>query len=427
MNKNRYFSAYPTINPSYLSSGTSQAGEAYTFEDIVSPSNSARRTNIAVNSDIDFDIFKDIKNNLKPISTSNFNVIKLSVDTKLFKNDKETLINENNETIFVDILQGETPNVMAVSYTTPIQTNSVFYRNYPVKNNFCNIRFRNSLGKKINVSYELTLSKFTQFNPPSQIGDKVEFSEMSNLVRNANNYYDDVSRDKFANSNIINTFGFCKNNVTTSQIIAPVNIQENTSNTFVFAYGVSDSTLDNFEIDLSGHSTAGQNGRFTSGITLNGTTPTPQTIESFKYIDVVDLKGNNNTGNVSIYKNGTTEHLAYIPAGFANLSSPIHYINELEEGVVKEVRLSGSTIMQNGEVELKLNTGSSTKTIWTSGLVDGVAENLWCPDYKIPSNSTVYGMVKGVDMSTYSSGNERIDLSLKILKYKTKPVTSIIS
>ena len=109
-----------------------------------------------------------------------------------------------------------------------------------------------------------------------------------------------------------------------------------------------------------------------------------------------------------------------------DLSSPIHYINELEEAVLKEVRLSGSTIMQNGEVEVKLNTGLSTKTIWTSGLVDGVAENLWCPDYKIPSNSTVYGMVKGVNMSTYSSGDERIDLSLKLLKYKTKPVTSII-
>lgn len=426
MNKNRYFSSYPDINPSYLSAGTSQSADNYTYEDIVSPNINARRTNIAIQSNIDFDIFKDIKNVLKPIPTSNFNVIKLSVDTKLYEINNETLINNNNETIFVDILQGETPNVMEVSYTTPIQTNSVFYRNYPVKNNFCNVRFRNNLGQKINISYELTLSKFTQFNPPSQLGDIVEFAEMSDLVRHGNNFYDDVSRDKFTNSNIINTFGFCKNNVTTSQIIAPVDIQENTSNTFVFAYGVSDSPLDAYEIDLSGHSTSGTTGRFTSGITLNGLSPSPQTFESYKYIDVVDFKGNNNTGNVSIYKTGTTDHIAYIPSGFANLSSPIHYINEIEEGVLKEVRLSGSTIMQNGQVEVKLNTGSSTKTIWSSGLVDGVAENLWCPDYKIPSNSTVYGIVKDVDMSTYSSGDERIDLSLKILKYKTKPVTSII-
>ncbi len=427
MNNNRYFSSYPNINPSYLSSGTSQAGDAYTFEDIVSPNVNARRTNIAVQSNIDFDVFKSIKNVLLPIPTSNFNVIKLSVDTKLYEIDNETLINDNNGTIFVDILQGETQNVMEVSYTTPIQTNSVFYRNYPVKNNFCNVRFRNNLGEKINISYELTLSKFTQFNPPSQIGDKVEFAEMSDLVRHGSNFYDDVSRDKFANSNIINTFGFCKNNVTTSQIIAPVDIQENTSNTFVFAYGVSDSALDTgYEIELSGHSTAGSNGRFTSGINLNGLSPSVQTLESYKYIDVVDFKGNNNTGNISIYKSGTTDHIAYIPSGFANLSSPIHYINELEEAVLKEVRLSGSTIMQNGEVEVKLNTGLSTKTIWTSGLVDGVAENLWCPDYKIPSNSTVYGIIKGVNMSTYSSGDERIDLSLKLLKYKTKPVTSII-
>ena len=423
MSKNsRYFSAYPTINPSYLSSGASRDVNNYTFEDIVRPNQNAFKSNITVQPNINFDVFKNYKNDLEPISTSNFNVIGVSIDTNIV-NGNGFPINNNDDIIFLDVLQGHNKSDMVVSYSTPILPNNVFYRNYPVKNNFCNIRFRNEKSSNVHVSYDISLSKFTQFNPPSQLGDNVEFAEMSNLIRSANDFYDDVSREQFENAKIINRFGYLKDNVNSTQIISPILLEENTSNTFAEVFGISDSASDVFNMDISGETDLSNLGRINNRITLLGTSNSTISINRYKYIDTVDLLGNNNTGNISIYKNGTLDAVAYIPKGFANISSAIYYINKIEEGVLKEVKLNGSVKIQNGSVQVRLAQGSSIKTIWSSGIINSDVKNVWKPDYKIPSNSTIYAIVEDIDTTIYA--NERIDISMKILKYELQPVNSL--
>jgi len=423
MSKNsRYFSAYPTINPSYLSSGASRDVNNYTFEDIVRPNQNAFKSNITVQPNINFDVFKNYKNDLEPISTSNFNVIGVSIDTNIV-NGNGFPINNNDDIIFLDVLQGHNKSDMIVSYSTPIVANNVFYRNYPVKNNFCNIRFRNEKSSNVHVSYDISLSKFTQFNPPSQLGDNVEFAEMSNLIRSANDFYDDVSREQFENAKIINRFGYLKDNVNSTQIISPILLEENTSNTFAEVFGISDSASDVFNMDISGETDLSNLGRINNRITLLGTSNSTISINRYKYIDTVDLLGNNNTGNISIYKNGTLDAVAYIPKGFANISSAIYYINKIEEGVLKEVKLNGSVKIQNGSVQVRLAQGSSIKTIWSSGIINSDVKNVWKPDYKIPSNSTIYAIVEDIDTTIYA--NERIDISMKILKYELQPVNSL--
>jgi len=423
MSKNsRYFSAYPTINPSYLSSGASRDVNNYTFEDIVRPNQNAFKSNVIVQPNINFDVFKNYKNDLEPISTSNFNVIGVSIDTNIV-NGNGFPINNNDDIIFLDVLQGHNKSDMIVSYSTPIVANNVFYRNYPVKNNFCNIRFRNEKSSNVHVSYDISLSKFTQFNPPSQLGDNVEFAEMSNLIRSANDFYDDVSREQFENAKIINRFGYLKDNVNSTQIISPILLEENTSNTFAEVFGISDSASDVFNMDISGETDLSNLGRINNRITLLGTSNSTISINRYKYIDTVDLLGNNNTGNISIYKNGTLDAVAYIPKGFANISSAIYYINKIEEGVLKEVKLNGSVKIQNGSVQVRLAQGSSIKTIWSSGIINSDVKNVWKPDYKIPSNSTIYAIVEDIDTTIYA--NERIDISMKILKYELQPVNSL--
>jgi len=423
MSKNsRYFSAYPTINPSYLSSGASRDVNNYTFEDIVRPNQNAFKSNITVQPNINFDVFKNYKNDLEPISTSNFNVIGVSIDTNIV-NGNGFPINNNDDIIFLDVLQGHNKSDMIVSYSTPIVANNVFYRNYPVKNNFCNIRFRNEKSSNVHVNYDISLSKFTQFNPPSQLGDNVEFAEMSNLIRSANDFYDDVSREQFENAKIINRFGYLKDNVNSTQIISPILLEENTSNTFAEVFGISDSASDVFNMDISGETDLSNLGRINNRITLLGTSNSTISINRYKYIDTVDLLGNNNTGNISIYKNGTLDAVAYIPKGFANISSAIYYINKIEEGVLKEVKLNGSVKIQNGSVQVRLAQGSSIKTIWSSGIINSDVKNVWKPDYKIPSNSTIYAIVEDIDTTIYA--NERIDISMKILKYELQPVNSL--
>ena len=423
MSKNsRYFSSYPTLNPSYLSGGASRDINNYTFEDIVRPNQNAFKSNITVQPSINYDVFKNYKNDLEPISTSNFNVIGVSVDTNII-NSNGFPINNNDDIIFLDVLQGHNKSDMVVSYSTPILPNNVFYRNYPVKNNLCNIRFRNEKSSNVHVSYDISLSKFTQFNPPSQLGDDVEFAEMSNLIRSGNDFYDDVSREKFENAKIINRFGYLKDNVNSKQIISPILLEENTSNTFTEVFGVSDSASDVFNMDISGETDLFNLGRINNRISILGTSNSTISINRYKYIDTVDLLGNNNTGNISIYKTGTFDAVAYIPKGFANVSSPIYYINKIEEGVLKEVKLNGSVKIQNGSVQVRLAQGSSVKTIWSSGIINSDVKNVWKPDYKIPSNSTIYAIVEDIDTTIYA--DERIDISMKILKYEKQPVNSL--
>ena len=419
--KSRYFSPYPTINSGYLSGGTGrQNNDTFTFQDIVRPNNNAKSTNINIQPNIIYDVFSnknsDFVDVVDPIETKNFNVIRVSVDS-IYKQNTE------GDEFFVDILQGQNPYNLAVSYTTPLKTNDIFFRSYPVKNNFCNVRFRNNTGSNIRIDHDISLSKFSQFNPISQIGDNVVFNEMVNLTRIANNFYDDVSRELFENSSIVNRFGYFENNVINNQIVAPVNILENTSNTFVEVYAKSDSALDTFEFTIDGNTDILDNGRSLNGLVLFGTSNSLISLSRYKYIDTIDMP-QNNSGNVSIYKNGTNELVAYIPKDTRALSSPLYYINKIEEGVLKEVRLKGLTQLQNGSIDIRLTEGDNIKTIWTTGVLDGVVDNVWFPDFKIPSNSTVYAIVKDVDTTTH--GNERVDISLKILKYNLQPLKSLV-
>jgi hypothetical protein len=429
--KNRYFSAYPTLNPGYLSGGTTRTDNgSYTFQDVVVPNTQGSSSNIVIQPNIDSLVFTDKRGNGAAITTDNFNIIKVSCDTDLRPIDSDGLpkrINDDNLTMFMDILQGHSEDNLAVSYTTPINTQEVFYRNYPVNNNFFNVRFRNEQSSNIHISYEVSLSKFTQFTPPSQLGDKVAFAEMTNLNRNANTFYDDVSRGKFGNAEIINSFGYCEKNISNTQILSPVYIQENTANTFTQVTGVSDSVADGFEIQVSGQTNFLNLGRISNGIEINGTSPGTISLNPFRYIDTVDFPdGVTNTGNISIYRNGTTDLVAYIPQGFRNVSSPMYYINRFEEGVLKEVKLTGTTVMQEGQIEVRLARGSDIETIWTSGILDGKTDTSWTPDYFIPADSTVYAIARNINTTAFATGAERIDLSLKIVKYNTKPVNSII-
>jgi hypothetical protein len=419
--KSRYFSPYPTINSGYLSGGTGrQNNDTFTFQDIVRPNNNAKSTNINIQPNISYNVFSnknsDFVDVVDPIETKNFNVIRVSVDS-IYKENKY------GDDFFVDILQGQNPNNLVVSYTTPLKSNDIFFRSYPVKNNFCNVRFRNNTSANIRIDHDISLSKFSQFNPPSQIGDNIEFKEMVNLTRIANNYYDDVSRELFENSSIVNRFGYFENNVINNQIVAPVNILENTSNTFVEVYAKSDSALDTFQFTINGNTDILDNGRVLNGLELFGTSNSLISLSRYKYIDTIDMP-QNNSGNVSIYKNGTNELVAYIPKDTRALSSPLYYINKIEEGVLKEVRLKGLTQLQNGSIDIRLTEGDNIKTIWTTGVLDGVVDNVWFPDFKIPSNSTVYAIVKNVDTTTH--GNERVDISLKILKYNLQPLNSLV-
>lgn len=411
MSTSRYFSNFPTINQGYLSAGTSRQGDNFTFNDVVSPNRDAMRSNVIITQNVDKYIFEN------PISTANFNIVKVSIDTN-------NNLNDVNDTLFLDVLQGHNPENMSVSYTTPISTFKTFYRNFPVKNNLLNIRFRNEKVGDIRLDHEISLSKFTQFNPPSELNSQVDYSEMANLTRNANNFYDDVSRNNFQNSKIINRFGFFNNNIINNQLIAPVEILENTSNTYIEVFGKSDSILDEFEFTISGDAEFSTSGRLSNDIQIFGTSNGVISVSQYKSIDTITLP-QINKGNISIIQNGTGKLMNYIPKGFGSGSVPQYYINTIEEGILKQVNMSGVTSFQNGYVEIKImDNASNSKTIWTAGIRDGTINQKWKPDILIPSDHTVYATVSEVD-TTDPLTFDRLDLNMKLLVYETRPINSV--
>jgi hypothetical protein len=221
---------------------------------------------------------------------------------------------------------------------------------------------------------------------------------------------------------VINRFGYFTNNISSTQIISPIDIQKNTSNTYAEVFGISDSNDDAFEMTINGETDGFSTLREANGIQLFGTSNGSISINRYKYIDTVSLP-QTNKGNITIFKNGTTEAVGFIPQGFANVSSPLFFINTIEEGVLKEIRVKGRTILQNGQINVKLVQGTNEKTIWTTAVIDGVVENVFKPDLLIPSNSTVFAEVENVNTTAHEE--QRVDVSLKIIKYELKPKTSL--
>ena len=420
MSNSKYLSSYPNINPSYLSGAGNRNSNIFGFNDIVKPNNNAVKNEVQILANSNIIIFNNNNNLGIPIETSNFNVIRISIDTQKYFTDGD----EEHELI-LEVLQGNSPDSLNVSYSTPIKVPQVFHRSYPVKNNFCNIKIKNE-NNIINstLDYNISLSKFSQYTTPSQLGDVVEFKEMVSLDRSSNNFYDDVSRNLFSYSSIINRFGYFKDNLLTNQIVSPITILENLNNSYLQVYAVSDSPLDTFSFFLSGNTNnldALNVGRIKNIIQLNGTTNSVLSINNYKYIDTIEDFNSTNVGNISIF-NSNNFLLGYIPAGSSALSSPIYYINKLEEGVLKEVSIEGLVQLQNGYIDIKTNNESKITTIHTFLIFDGKIQNKWCPDFKIDSNTSVYCVAR--DLNTIINGNEGISISLKIIKYNLKQILS---
>jgi hypothetical protein len=377
-----------------------QGHGVYDYTNIVSPNKDAIKSNITIEANSSLDIFT------ANVATQNFNVIQVSMDT-FYEADPSKYLN-------VNIKQGLHPDHCTTSYQTPVKGGVNFFRNYPVKNNFMNVNIENPFTTDTNCNVVITLSKFTQFNPPSQIGDQVKFKEMTNLNRNANKFYDDVARDKFESVEVINRTGSFRTGNSTAQILAPIQVLPNLSNSYAEVYCQSDSISDTFEIALSGDTDVGADGRIENQIELFGTSMSEITLNRFKSIDTVDLRGNNNSGNITVYHSGTNKLLNYIPKDYANTSACLYYVESRATAVLKQVHIDGFTQLTPGKVRLNVldhNTGVITH--WDSVYNDGNISNDWYPDLFIDSNSTVY-----LEVQNDSGGTETsITGSIKLILY----------
>lgn len=414
MANNRYFSNYPTINRSYLSAGTGRYEmNNFDHEDLVLPNRDARKSNVIVESQSSLTFFEDSFSNAAPIPTSNYNVIKVSVDTMHDNNNTENYL-------ILNLKQGHYKEKLSTTYSTPILTGTNFYRNYPVENEFVNIEFQNEYLANIHANVSVELSRYTQYNPPTQLQDKVTWKELANLNRDGASFDEDVALEQFDGIKMVDVFGYVENS-NSDRMVCPIDVQPNLSNVYAEVYAVSDSNLDAGEIFLTGDTDFSLDGRISDGITLFGTSNSTISVNRFRSIDGVNF-GFTNKGNVSIYHNGTANALSYVPQGYARVSNALYYVSTRSKVVVNEVRIESLTFLQDGELRIsQYDKASFKKVLWSTKIHDGSESVVWNPNIKVDSEHTIYAEV----VNTTLSSGARIAVSMKLKEYYLKPKLQI--
>jgi hypothetical protein len=410
MANNRYFSNYPTINRSYLSAGSARYEmNNFDHENLVLPNRDARRSNVIIEAQSTLTFFEDRFSNAAPIPTSNYNVIKVSVDTLHDNNDDENYL-------ILNLKQGHYAEKLSTTYSTPILTGTNFYRNYPVENEFVNIEFQNEYLANIHANVSVELSRYTQFNPPTQLQDTVKWKELANLNRDGASFDEDVALGHFQSIENVDVFGYVEN-ANTDRMVCPIDVQPNLSNVYTEVYATSDSNLDTGEITISGDTDLSIDGRVTDGITLFGTSNSTISVNRFRSIDSVIFPFTN-TGNVSIFQNGTANAVSYIPKDYARVSNCLYYVSTRSKVIVNEVKVESLSHMIDGELRIsQYDKANFKKVIWSAKIHDGVQSYTWSPNLLVDSDNTIYAEISDVSLS----GGNRISVSMRMKEYYLKP------
>jgi len=172
----------PNLNDNYTfknNTFTSNIG----FSNICYPLNNSFQT-----SDLTLFDFSPSSNTM--ISSADFNVIKIDISSNKSEYDTRLDVYYSHDGVFGNA---------DIRYSTIISGGTNFYRNYPIENEFFSISLRN-LGGEIttdfsNIEGRVTLSKYTQYNAPVQVGDQINRFNMGSLIREGSNFELDVVND----------------------------------------------------------------------------------------------------------------------------------------------------------------------------------------------------------------------------------------
>ena len=403
----------PTVsNRGYLSSQTGRQNvNNYKFEDVVTPDKSAVQNNFIIEPNSTRDLIVGLDGVSAPCQTSNFNIIKVNVESNI----------SNTQQLILRINQGISQNTMVNTFTTYIDPEETLYRNYPVQSNFFNISLENTApDSTATANVSVLLSKYTQYTSGGQNNDSIKRDQMVLLERQTNDFEDDVGLGYREDISIINRFGnlgdlSLKNNA----LVAPIDIIKNTSNVYTTINAFSDSVSDNFELLLSG-AAIGEFGRLSNGLEMSGTSNSSVSINQFKSVDTVvnlrNLDGSTatNTGNITVQRtNG--EAIAFIPAQYSNISAAQYYIKPNNKGILREVGVRGATALTGGRIIIRDEDYDGNLTvIWNQSINDGLVNARWNPDYTVLGGHTIYAAIENVD--TQYNDND-LTVEIKVVEY----------
>ena len=276
--------------------------------------------------------------------TTNFNIIKLDIDNSAGETD-----------IILDVYYATENNFRTSKkrYTTIIERGELFYRNYPVENQFFNFTCRNpDEANRAKFKGRCSLSRYTQFNTPTQINDRIDRFTLGDIARVANNYEDDVLIGRIQDVLKTDRLG-----ITDSITATKMTLWNNpsafnfTSNSTTDIVARSTSGADNMDILITGKDALEK--KVSETITLNGTSNVSG-ILSYKVVDdIVVTSGATNSGDVVIARATDGEIMNVMNANAGRSTSMIYTCPENTVAIIREFSLNGFTTL-NTESKVKL-------------------------------------------------------------------------
>ena len=364
--------------------------------------------------------------------SGSYNVIKVELNTTKTPNEQAINIFYSNDGEFKDAYR---------KYRTVVPSNSHFYRNYPIENDYFNIGIENLSNEDSNpadLSGKVSLSQYTQYNAPSQTQDLIDRYFFTDASRNVNDFVDDVvlSTDqdgefkRFADIKPVSVLGITSSITNTDMINWDVNGSfEMTSNTFSDMVLVSDSNSDlNAKFLVDG---TGINGvRVQETITCSGTSNTIGTLQ-YNFIDTIDYleggNGNKNVGNISVNRLTDGETLCFSQANSGRSTSLLRVMNEKECGVLKSISLSGrSGLLQKSKYELyhvrRDSDGSfKQKLIFHHFIQDGEVNQVFPLEIQLNPFDRLVGKIVSDATGSLLTGDSNFNAKVDIHIYNVNP------
>jgi len=341
--------------------------------------------------------------------TTNFNIIKLDIDNSTGDTD-----------IILDVYYSTENNFSKSKkrYTTIIERGELFYRNYPVENTYFNFTCRNpDEANRAKFKGRCSLSRYTQFNTPTQINDKIDRFTLGDVARVANNYEDDILigrvQDVVKTDRLGITDSITQTKMTLWNNPSAFNFTSNSTTDIVAR---SDSATDLMDILISGKDSLDK--KVTETITLNGTSNVSGFL-SYKVVDdmVVTTNGTN-TGNVVIARSTNGEVMNYMNANAGRSTSMIYTCPENTVAIIREFSLNGFTTL-NTESKVKLYKVEDNKRsiqVYQNNTRDAqIIENQHL-EISLNAGETLYGEIDSSQV-TSNLGDSFFSSRLNVLEY----------
>ena len=341
------------------------------------------------------------------VASGDFNVIKTSIDNVGLGDIKLRVLYNHEQNIKTSVEK----------YSTTIKAGDLFYRSYPVENEYFSMSLENTSTFDTSILGNITLSKFTQFSAPSQIEDSINKFNLTNLSRDSNDFRDDVLVDRVDNVNKATRLGIVDSIQALEQTIynegQSFNFTSNTAQDVVIrSTEASDSGK---EVLVTGLGLADTTA--TDRITLSGTS-NAFSISSFKWIDNMTMIDSNNAGKLTCASVATGEVFNIMDADAGRSTSLIYGCPTNKKSVLKDIKINGRSGLECAtKVELyKVKKNLHKTLLYKNNAVDSELNNYIKLNEGLTAGDLVYGTLTSANTAS-ALGDSAISVLMNVYEY----------